>query len=251
MKKLQNRVRLVAAASALAGICFSAQAQITNGGFESNLFGWTTYGDVSTQPAAPAGAAQLFLTTAGLEADELDGAGALIGPFNASGVAAVDTGTLGGLEQLSGYAIGAFDAFGGFAYEGSLARQSFSAQAGDSLMFLWNFGTRETALDHAFVVIDGVVTSLSGPGLPTTPGNGFDLLQTGFQTFNTTFNSSGTHTVAFGVVDMGDVSVRSSLRIDQVQILAVPEPESWTLTLLGLVAMGVFARRARRWVQTR
>ena len=246
MNNFKTSLRHITATAALACVSISSQAQISNGGFEFGLTGWTTHGDVSTQGTAPAGAAKLFLTTAGLDADELNSAGLLIGPFNASGVAAVEVGTAGGLEQLNGNAIGAFDAFGFAAYEGSLARQSFTAQAGDSLTFLWNFGTRETLLDHAFVVIDGVVTSLSGSSLPSSPGTGNDLFQSGFQSFSRSFTTSGTHTVAFGVVDLTDFNVRSSLAIDQVQILAVPEAESWALMLTGLAALGFFAPRAKR-----
>jgi hypothetical protein len=244
---LPSSIKLAAALC----VCFatlSAQAQITNGGFESGLSGWTTFGDVSTQALAPEGAAKLFLTTAGLDADESDAAGAPLGPFNASGIAAVDVGTPGGLEQLSGNAIGSFDAFGAAAFEGSLAQQSFTAQAGDSLSFLWNFGTRETLLDHAFVVIDGVVTSLSSSTLPSAPGSGNDLFQTGFQSFSTTFTTSGTHSVAFGVVDMTDFNVRSSLSIDRVQVTAVPEAESWAMGLLGLAGLGFSASRTKRKV---
>ena len=248
---LSNRQWL--AVTCLSFASLSAQAQIINGGFEFGLSGWTTFGDVSTQAntaaGSGAGAAKLFLTTAGLEADEFDSAGVLIGPFNASRISAVVVGSAGGLETLNGNAIGAFDAFGLFAYEGSLARQSFSAQAGDILSFVWNFGTRDTGLDHAFVVIDGVVTSLSGSSRPTQMGSGFDLLQTGFRsfstTFSTTFSTSGTHSLAFGVVDLNDSAVRSSLSVDQVQISAVPEPSSGALTLLGLALTGFFVRRLK------
>jgi LPXTG-motif cell wall-anchored protein len=223
-----------------------AQAQIVNGGFESGLTGWTTYGDVSTQGNAPAGNSKLFITNAGLEADEFNAAGGLIGPFNASGKAAVLAGITGGLETSSGNPIGLFDGFGLSAVEGSAASQTFSALAGDTFSFVWNFGTRETALDHAFVVIDGVLTSLNSAVNPTTPGSANDLFQTGYLSFSSTFTKSGVHTVSFGVVDLNDNAVRSSLAIDQVQISAVPEADARLLLLVGLGGLGGLALFLRR-----
>ncbi len=235
---------------ALALPCFTlnAQAQITNGGFETGLAGWTTYGDVSTQGNAPAGSAKLFLTTAGPsnESDEFNAAGALIGPFNESGVAAVLAGQPGGLETLGGTTVGAFDAFSLFATEGALARQTFSAQAGTILSFTWNFGTRETALDHAFVVIDGVLTTLNSAANPSAPGAGNDLFQTGNQHFSSSFTTSGNHTVVFGVVDLNDTAVRSSLAIDQVQISAVPEVDVRIMLLAGLGSLALLMKRRNR-----
>jgi hypothetical protein len=245
MKTFNAKQSAVAIFVALALPCFTlnAQAQITNGGFEADLTGWTTYGDVSTQGNAPAGSAKLFITTAGPsnEADEPNG----VGPFNESGTAAVIAGQPGGLETLSGNAIGAFDAFNLFAIEGALAGQTFSAQAGDTFSFVWNFGTRETQLDHAFVVIDGVVTSLNSAVNPTAPGTGNDLFQTGYQSFSRSFTSSGTHTVAFGVVDLTDTAVRSSLSIDQVQISAVPEADVRLMLLAGMGSLVLLMKRRK------
>lgn len=220
-----------------------AQAQIVNGGFESGLTGWTTYGDVSTQGNAPAGSSKLFITNAGLEADEFNAAGALIGPFNASGKAAVLAGVVGGLETLSGNGIGLFDAFGQFAVEGSVASQTFSALAGNTLSFVWNFGTRETGLDHAFVLIDGVLTTLNRAVNPTVPGSGNDLFQSGYQSFSSSFTRSGLHTITFGVVDLTDNAVRSSLSIDQVQISAVPEADARLMMLAGLGGLAWLMKR--------
>ena len=226
-----------------------AQAQIVNGGFESGLTGWTTHGDVSTQGNAqgniPAGASKLFITTAGLQADEFDAAGTSIGPFNASGKSAVLAGVAGGLESLSGNTIGSFDAFGQFAVEGSVASQTFSALAGNTLSFVWNFGTRETGLDHAFVVIDGVLTTLNRAVNPTAPGSANDLFQTSYQSFSSSFTRSGSHTITFGVVDLTDTAVRSSLSIDQVQISAVPEADVRLMMLAGLGSLAWLMKRRK------
>lgn len=229
----------IAAALALAAAA-SAQAQIINGGFEAGLNGWTTAGDASTQGPAPAGAARLFLTTAGLVADELDGGGNLVGPFNASGTAAVGSDQLETLAGLAGGALGAD------AYEGALARQSFTAQAGQTLSFVWDFGTRDSFPDYGFAVIDGTLFTLASSAAAVLPGSGNDLLHTGYQSFTHAFTSNGSHTLAFGVVDVGDTTVRSSLSVDSVQLSAVPEPQTVAMLLAGLAWMlGVTAIRRR------
>jgi hypothetical protein len=237
--------KLIATALAsMALYCAPSHAAIVNGGFESGLSGWSTLGDVSTQAGAPQGNARLLLTTADTVADEFDNNGAPIGPFNRSGNSPLLVGSPGGLETQSGFAIGAFDPVGGFAYEGSLASQSFTAAAGQTLSFLWNFGTRDTAADFAFVAIDGLVLRLGGVPEAVLPGSGDNLLETGYQTYSFQFASSGLHTLAFGVVDVFDVAVMSSLSIDQVQLSnTVPEPKALLLMLMALGLMVVGGRR--------
>jgi hypothetical protein len=240
-----NTIKLIATAwVSLVLYDAPSHAIIVNGGFESGLSGWGTFGDVSTQTGAPQGNARLLLTTADTVADEFDGSGTPIGPFNRSGNSPVLVGSPGGLETQSGFAIGAFDPVGGFAYEGSLALQSFTATAGQTLSFLWNFGTRDTLADFAFVAIDGVVIRLGGVPEAVLPGSGDNLLETGYQTYSFQFASSGLHTLAFGVVDVFDASVMSSLSIDQVQLSnTVPEPGA---ALLMLMALGLLAVGGRR-----
>ncbi len=240
-----NTIQLFAATVASAAL-FSApsHAAIVNGGFESGLTGWSTYGDVSTQAGAPQGNARLLLTTADTLADEFDSSGAPIGPFNRSGNSPLLVGSPGGLEAQSGFAIGAFDPVGEFAQEGSLASQSFTATAGQTLSFLWNFGTRDTLADYAFVAIDGLVIRLGGVPEALLPGSGDNLWETGYQTYSFQFASSGLHTLAFGVVDVFDVAVMSSLSIDQVQLSnTVPEPRTALLVLMALGLMAVGGRR--------
>ena len=240
-----NTIKLIATALvSLALYNAPSHAAIVNGGFESGLSGWSTFGDVSTQAGAPQGNSRLLLTTADTVADEFDNNGAPIGPFNRSGNSPVLVGSPGGLETQSGFAIGAFDPVGGFAYEGSLALQSFNADAGQTLSFLWNFGTRDTLADFAFVAIDGVVIRLGGVPEAVLPSSGDNLLETGYQTYSFQFVSGGLHTLAFGVVDVFDASVMSSLSIDQVQLShTVPEPRA---ALLMLMALGLLAVGGRR-----
>lgn len=237
-----HTLKKIAALVSTVFFCAFSQAALVNGGFENGLSGWTTLGDASTQTGAPQGNARLLLTNADTFSDEVDSNGVPIGPFNRSGNSPLLVGSPGGLEQQAGFAIGAFDPAGNFAQEGSLAMQSFNATAGDALSFLWNFGTRDTFADFAFVAIDGVVIRLGGVPEALLTGTGDNLFETGFQTFNFQFNTTGLHTLAFGVVDVGDVAIMSSLVVDQVQLASntVPEPQSLALmlTALGLLAVG-------------
>lgn len=228
------------AAACLCAAALSAQAQsLTNGNFSAGLVGWQVLGDVSA-PAAPAGL-PLWLTTASLafEDDSPLAAGAL----NRSGTAAADVALV---ESFTGVASGALDpdgANGLSAYEGSATRQSFVAQAGDSVSFRWNFGTSDTFADYAFAVIDGQFIRLGGVAEATAPGSNGQAAQTGEATYSAVFTSSGIHQLSFGVVDAGDYGLTSTLSIGNVQVSAVPEAPSLLLLLAGT---GILALRSRR-----
>jgi opacity protein-like surface antigen len=152
-------------------------------------------------------------------------------PFNISGSPAawIDT-----LELAAGLPFHALDLGDEPAYEGSLVSQSFAVQAGDTLGFSWSFSTQETLFqDQAFVVLNGQLITLatrSNPG--TVPA-----------AFSHTFTSSGTATLAFGVVDTGDFNGVSTLAVSNVTLAPVPEPASWLMALAGL---GLLSTRLRR-----
>lgn len=239
MKKMLVRL----AGALLLAPLMAVQAQVVNGDFEASLSGWSTLGDASTQGGAPAGASQLWLTTASLLfADDAPFGGP--GARNRSGTAAAEVGVAGGVESFLGLPIAALDpdvANGVQAYEGSAARQTFTANAGDLLSFQWDFGTSDTFADYAFVVIDGTVTRLAGPDDAVAPGTMENDFRTGVMSFSHAFTTTGTHSVGFGVVDVGDFNVTSTLAVDSVQIAAVPEMPATLLALVGLLAV------ARHW----
>lgn len=217
---MQSSRLLLPSLIALALGAGAAQAQVVNGDFQNGLTGWTTIGDLL------AASGELTLTTAFI--DDQDG------PFNLSGQPAA---WIEGVETVAGVAPLALDlAFPDSAYEGSAAQQTFAVTAGQELSFSWRFSTLETGfLDHAFVAIDGIVTTLA------TRGTG-----SGLQSFSHVFTQDGTVSLAFGVVDTGDVTGVSSLAISNVQLAAaVPEPAPAAMLLAGLGVLGLLAKRRR------
>ena len=235
-----NAQKLVLKAGLIAttmGLLFAgnAMAAVTNGGFAGNsLTGWSTLGDVTT---ASGGA---FLTTASLLDDDFPEDAAT---FNASGTSAYNIGS-GGFEAFAGLNAGDLDS-PDFAYEGSLLKQTFNVNAGDTLSFNWNMFTNEGAAgaDYAFVAINGALTTLanaSNASLASVPYS----FSTGASLFSQTFASASSVTLAFGVVDLGDEGVTSALWLDNVALTAaVPEPETYAMLLAGLGFIVASSRR--------
>jgi len=163
----------------------------------------------------------------------------------------------GSLEEFLGVAPGAVDpdpASFVAAYEGSAASQSFFAAAGSQLTFQWDLSTldarRDAGLaDVAFVVIDGQVITLGNTLAATSAIAGGDYAShTGWTNFSTTFASGGTHTISFGVADVGDYVDTSSLAIGDVGVAipAVPETSPLALMAAGLGLLGLQVRRRRK-----
>jgi len=252
--KTSSRARLAPwlLGGGLALAAASSSAQVANGDFESGLAGWATIGDASLVAAPAPFGSQLWLTTASVL--DQDDSPLAAGALNRSGTAAVDLFSSNALTAFFGLSPTGLDpdpAAGIQAIEGSAARQSFSASAGDVLSFRWNFGTSEQGDlaqgDYGFLVIDGEIKVLARPSDATLAGSFGNALQTGYASYSVTLGTTGTHTLSFGVVDVGDISVTSTLAIDGVTITAVPEPASWATMLAGLVALSAFGRaRSRR-----
>ena len=218
----------------------NATAAVTNGGFAGNsLTGWSFLGDVTTQSGGA------FLTTASLT--NQDDFPEDAGTFNASGLSAYDI-ALGGFEAFAGLNAGELDA-PDFAYEGSLLKQTFSVNAGDTLSFNWNMFSNEGGElspnpDYAFVAINGAFIKLSSASSAVIPSVPYDF-STGAGAFNQTFANASSVTLAFGVVDLTDYGVTSALWLDNVKLVAapVPEPETYALLLAGLGLIGAVSRR--------
>lgn len=198
---------LLAAAAALA-LAGPVQAQLSNGDFSAGLTGWQAVGDVG----ATGGVAQL---------STLDGG-------------AVDAGVLAHALGL-GSAV-AFDHAGHEAYEGSGLVQSFASTAGQTLSFQWVFDSDETShspqfMDYAFMLLDGQLLRLGAVGDTAAWQNRSFTL------------GAGMHTLAFGIVDLGDYAVDSRLSLSTVQLSAVPEPQPLALALASLGLLAVVRRR--------
>jgi len=58
-----------------------------------------------------------------------------------------------------------------------------------------------------------------------------------------TANSTGQVSLVLGVVDIGDASGTSELRVDNIAVSAVPEANSYAMLLAGLGLFGLIARR--------
>jgi hypothetical protein len=248
-----RRTALSAAALALlAALPATAGAQVANGDFTQGLAGWTTAGDASTR--VEAGASLLWLTTASLAYEDDFDSQLAAGARNASGVAAVAVGQPGGLEDAVGVPLGALDPDAAnfvVATEGSSAAQSFSAAAGATLSFRWDLGTLDTRQDAgladvAFVVIDGRVTTLADTLAATLAGTGGNAAHTGWLDFSTSFADAGTHTIAFGIADVGDYDETSTLAVGDVRLSAVPEVSTPMTLVAGLALIGLQRRRRAR-----
>ena len=241
-----KNIRIVAAALpaiALAFVAGTAHAQVVNGSFGNGLAGWTTGGD-----AAVVGT-HLSLTNATTDgSDDADGI-----VRNLSGNAPLVSGQPGGLEDTAGLAQGALDpdaADAITATEGSVASQTFLAAAGSQLSFQWDLSTLDqsgdaTFADIAFVVIDGKLITLGSALDATTPlAGGSYAAHTGWADWSTTFATAGSHTISFGIADIGDYGVSSALDIADVNVSSVPESSTLALMAAGL-ALLILQRRRR------
>lgn len=230
-----NKNKFVLAAILGLGLIGNAQA-VDNGDFAAGLDGWQTLGDVAVADGAA------LLTNASL--DFADDYPAVAGAFNLSGTSAGLVGEADGVEDFAGLNLGELD-LGDYAYEGSVLKQTFTAQAGDTLSFDWRLFSNEGTAgyqDFAFVAIDGVVSSLATAADAGLASAQFSW-ESGPGSFSFSFASSGAHTLALGVVDLGDYNVSSALRVDNVVLTPVPEPETWSMLLIGLGLILMAIRR--------
>jgi hypothetical protein len=193
-------------ASLLCALALPAQAQ------SNTLVDWQALGDVSRN------ATTASLSTAAFESGE----------FPASGRSAL---IWFDLEPALGDGIN----LGADTYEGSALHSHFFSVAGTTLRFHWTLATADQDpgfADRAFVVIDGVVQTLATAGRWPVTGQ-----------FSHTFEAAGLHAMAFGVVDVNDVTGLSTLSIQDWQVSAVPEPAALSLMLLGLASVLGVRRR--------
>jgi hypothetical protein len=233
-------------ALALALLAGSAHAQVVNGGF-NGLAGWSTGGD-----AASVDADRLVLTTASSTYQDDTDAGLTTATRNVSGIDPKAAG--GGADSLEAFLGIADNALAPdvdklvVAFEGSAASQTFAVAAGSRLSFQWDLSTldqRDPAqADYAFIVLDGQVIRLADAFAATTAIVGGDYAaHTGWQDYTTTFDAAGSHTLSFGIVDVGDFNDTSALSVTRVAVSAVPESSTLALMVAGLAMLALKRRR--------
>ena len=227
----------------------SAHAQIANGNF-SGLAGWSTAGDAAS---VATGGTHLVLTNAHTDGlDGLDDADGINRNLSGNDPLLTDVGA-GSLDEFVGVPDGAFDPDpANFieAEEGSAALQTFTAAGGSTLSFQWDFATTQPGgdpalSDAAFVVIDGQVITLANTLNATNALIGDDYAaDTGWESWSTVLGA-GSHTIAFGVVDVGSASNTSALSVTGVSLSAVPESSTMAMFGAGLGLLAALQRRRR------
>ncbi len=203
-----------------------------------DLTTWEKSGDVKINSQS-----QIDLSTDGLVADDEE-LGANNGDFNFSGETASMVG-FGGLEDFLDIEASSLDVEG-FAYEGSAIKTNLTVNAGDRLIFDWQFFTNETSTvlaeelhplnDYAFLLVNGEIEKFADYQQATNPSPLFDR-QTEIETFDYTFTVGGIYPIALGVIDVDDFSITSALSVENIRLEPIPEP----LTVLGVgtaIALG-------------
>jgi hypothetical protein len=142
------------------------------------------------------------------------------------------------IETFAGVAPFGLD-IGGPAFEGSVMSQSFSVIAGDAINFNFWFSLLSEPSppgfqDVGFVAVNGTVFSILDPAVNPAMGS-----------FSYTFATDSLATVAIGVLDIGDYVGNSELRVDNIMVTAVPEPEHFAMLLAGLGLVGGVVSRRR------
>lgn len=83
---------------------------------------------------------------------------------------------------------------------------------------------------NKFVVTDLFTKSVSDVG---------DYGQTAWTGVSYSFTSTGDYRIQFGVTNIGDNVLHSSLGVDSISVSPVPEPDEWAMMILGLGLVGV------------
>ncbi|MCC5661666.1 hypothetical protein LC608_32925 [Nostoc sp. XA010] len=235
----------------------AALAAIINGGFENSFDNWQTLGDYRVETSAfgsgtVEGNSQAFLSTAYDEVVDVDENGREVLGGNASPAVYITGIAENSLENFLDVSSFFGEGFLADAIEGSAIKQTFTAQAGETLSFAWNFLTDESVSnnrnpdfnDFAFATVSNSYQNLFFKLADTTTdflardsdSNFFE--ETGFKTFSFTLPTDGEYTLGVGVVDVGEPTIISGLLLDQVQ--AIPETSS-TVSLLILGIVGAFS----------
>ncbi|MBE9104394.1 hypothetical protein IQ229_05385, partial [Nostoc cf. edaphicum LEGE 07299] len=198
------------------------------------------------------GSSQAFLSTAYNEVVGVDENGGEVLGGNAAPAAYITGIAENALESFLDVSSFFGEGFLADAIEGSAIKQTFTAQAGETLSFAWNFLTNESIYDNsnpdfndfAFASVSNNFQDLffrladTTTDFLATSSNSNFFEETGFKTFSFTLLTDGEYTLSVGVVDVGEPTIISGLLVDRVQ--AIPETSS-TVSLLILGIVGAFS----------
>jgi hypothetical protein len=224
-------------------------SSLNNTSFEdpSDFHYWTTVGNTSIQASdfkPPADGSVQAVLSNGAIADLSSSAA---------------TTNIAGLDSFLNLFPGTLEAYN--AKSGSGIRQSFTGAAGSQVTFSYDFVTNEGSnADMGFFTLSlptggTIIVSLMTPGSaglvatdPLDNLSGYFNRETGYQMGTILLPGTGTYTLGFGVVNIGDTSVPSGLLVDAIHVQAptVPLPAGACLIPLGLAAAALHAAKLRR-----
>lgn len=275
---VSTRSRFIPAISlgfySLFSLANAADAAIINGNFNDGLNNWNISGDAAEVNS------QAVLTTASSSDDD-----DFFNPANSNilgndtvedtatplelspivyNVSGNEVTAIAELEAFLGVAPFALDPTNSFfgAFEGSAIQQTFTANAGDSLDFSWNFLTNEDsnnvsfANDTAFVTLMNTIDSMARVITLADLNSNFNdstnsfnfNRETGVNTFSQAL-TPGEYVLGLTVVDDIDSTISSALLVDNVRLTndnnpnptSVPEPT----TILAFLTTIVLSNKVR------
>lgn len=212
------RTSLILAAVVMAALMAApAGADVTNGGFEAGLTGWTSSGTAS---ATTFEMARDFLAPVG--ADWTPRAGQFFASLWSTDSAGANASSLS---------------------------QTFAANAGDTLRFdyFYDYGDLAPDLDAAWATLSwgaNVVTLFEY----NTPGNQLsDDENVGWAAIAQLLPTTDTYTLEFHVRDGASGMFESILGVDKVSVSSqvIPAPGAAALLVIGMTIAGVVRRRVR------
>lgn len=126
--------------------------------------------------------------------------------------------------------------------------------AGMVITFDYNFLTADLsgARDFAFYTLTGLAgetftfaDTLDATSATTGAGNPFNLQGSLFQTVTINITTAGNYTLGLGVMDATNFTGPSALLVDNI-VVAVPEPSTIGLGIMGAALLVALRRRARK-----